>query len=505
MFNNRLDYKIALLWLLDALPNHSGRSMDVQKLFLEKHQEEIPQEDFRELPSGGYRWAKEVQWSRYECVQSGLMDSPSTGVWRLTEQGRQWLRENRDDRSLDLSPPKRNLLKPEINKTNLEMPSGSEDEPKMSSMLEVFGDFFVPLMRILDGLPNRAGQSGEVLLLFERAYREQIAPDLYTQNQSKHIRWEHNVRWSREKLKLLGFVDAPQYGIWRLTEKGHQWLVDHPEATHLSVGKAKSGQMTKSTRFVHSQNAPEIESNTAMEFLASLQTALDDPLKTVFGSIYYEFIQRSNYLQIRLAGFAGCHYEIILRRTKHEIALHFESSAERSKARLRGFEPHIDSLSQTLNMPIYAGDFQTRGWTQVRIETRSRPFLPSLANEYAHLVTRFVVATLPILKNIYTGEKAAQTTTNKVKVATSYPMHAILDQEVANVRAYLEGRTSLQVSDEKLCDWINFCYLFGMYTEGRDLFALVNGAEVNPWYFERTKRIVKVCDQKANLLQARNG
>jgi len=371
-------------------------------------------------------------------------------------------------------------------------------------MLEAFGDFFVPLMQILDGLPNRAGESGVVIKVFEQTYRDQIDPYQYTQNKSGNIRWEHNVRWSREKLKLLGFIDAPQRGIWRLTEKGHLWLAEHPEATRLSIQKSKSKRKKSSTPPAPVQKAVTIQPESESGFLAALQEYLSGSFQPIIGSVFYEFVQRSNYLQIRLAGFSGCHYEFILRRGKHEIALHFESSAERSQARLRGFEPHIDALSQSLGTPVLAGNFQSRGWTQVRIEKRTQPLSKGLVKKYADLVVRFVAATFPILQEIYANDGGVRRQSiDKEKLADASPLHKILDQEVETIRIYLQGRSSLQLSDEKLCDWVNFCYTFGMYAEGKDLFALVSGADVNPWYYERTKKIAKVCEQKAKLVEMR--
>jgi hypothetical protein len=371
VFLSRLDYTIALLRLLETLPNRLSRSQDVQQLFLREYQDEIPPEDFEELSSGGYRWAKEVQWSRYECVRKGLMDAPAKGVWQITEKGIQWL--------------------------------------------------------------------------------------------------------------------------WKKTE-----TIQSP--THKPVARIK----TQSDSYGTEKGTTATKSTQSDIFFTALEDNLQSSLKPIVENTHFNYIRRSNYLQIRLAGFGGCHYEIILRRTKHEIALHFESSAERSQARLRSFEPHIESLSQTLKMPVYAGAFQTRGWTQVCIETPPKPLTASLVEEFAYLVEQFVAATFPILKTVYAGDKTAHTaTSNMEKFTSGHPMHAILDQEVINIRLYLEGRSSIPTSDEKLCDWVNFCYIFRLYSEGRELFSLVNGAEVNPWYFERTKRIAKVCEQKMNLFESR--
>jgi len=389
-------------------------------------------------------------------------------------------------------------------------------------MLETFSDFFVPLMRILDSLPNQTGQSGDVLLLFEQTYRDQIAPGQYTQNQSGNIRWMHNVRWSREKLKQLGFIDAPQHGIWRLTKKGHLWLVEYPDATHLSIDEPKSKPKKSTLPAVPIQNSTAIQSEPVIDvtaafmkefllssesgFLAALKETLLGSLKPIIGIVFYEFVQRSNYLQIRLAGFSGCHYQIILRRDKHEIALHFESSAKRSQARLRGFELHVDELNQMLKMPVLAGNLQSRGWTQVRIELQAEYLSKKLVRKYADLVLRFVAATFPILQKIYSDDKNIhRRSIDKGKLAVSTPLYKILDQEVETIRVYLQGNSSLQPSGEKLCDWVNFCYTFEMYAEGKDLFYLVSRSDINPWYYERTKKIAKACEQKVKLAETGRG
>jgi len=72
---------------------------------------------------------------------------------------------------------------------------------------------------------------------------------------------------------------------------------------------------------------------------------------------------------------------------------------------------------------------------------------------------------------------------------------AILDREIAAIRNFLNGR-SARPSDERLCDWVNFCYEFELFREGRDLFRLVDPSQVNTWYYERTRRLAKVCAMK---------
>lgn len=368
-------------------------------------------------------------------------------------------------------------------------------------MIEVFDDFLVPLMRILDNLPGRSGVASDVLRLFEENYRDQLIPYQYTDNESGRIRWEHNVRWSREKLKNKGYLDAPKIGIWRLTQEGHEWLVEHPDALRISGGRQSTRRGNRLTAFLEQPEKieqPMIENN----FLTSVREKLYESLQPIMGSVPYEFNRRANFLQIRLAGFQGCHYEITERRAKLTIALHFESSAERSQARLKSFEPHIDELTQALKTTVHAGNFQGRGWGQVFIEEIRHPLIDISIQKDAELILKFVAATYPILQTVYISNNRNHRRKNdQVGYAVDSPLYRILDQEVGTIRSYLQGRSILQPNDEKICDWVNLCYMFSLYTEAKELFSLVNEADVNPWFYERTKKIAKACEHKAKMLK----
>ena len=74
--------------------------------------------------------------------------------------------------------------------------------------------------------------------------------------------------------------------------------------------------------------------------------------------------------------------------------------------------------------------------------------------------------------------------------------HEILDDEIATIHSYLNGQLINCPSDEKLCDWIHFCYSLELYQEASELFPLIEKSGVNPWYYERSRKIAHVCDQK---------
>lgn len=95
------------------------------------------------------------------------------------------------------------------------------------------------------------------------------------------------------------------------------------------------------------------------------------------------------------------------------------------------------------------------------------------------------------------GKRKPRQRAEKAGRGAKSSVYSILDRELKTIRSYLVGSSSLQPDGEKLCDWVHFCYTLELYAEGRDLFALVNPAEVHPWYFERTKRIARLCEFKA--------
>jgi hypothetical protein len=89
----------------------------------------------------------------------------------------------------------------------------------------------------------------------------------------------------------------------------------------------------------------------------------------------------------------------------------------------------------------------------------------------------------------------------KVELYNAHSKHMILEREIGIIKSFLEGHSSYQPTDEKICDWIYLCYTFEMYGEGRDLFCLIDLTDINPWYYERTKKIAKACEQKVKSSQ----
>ncbi len=100
-FSGRHDYEIPLLRLLCQLPEGQGKAREICRSFEREHSDQIPNNDYHTPEKAQQpRWEKHVNWCRYSLSKRGFVESPRHGVWRLTEQGRQWARENPDTDAL---------------------------------------------------------------------------------------------------------------------------------------------------------------------------------------------------------------------------------------------------------------------------------------------------------------------------------------------------------------------------------------------------------------------
>jgi|GEM_PF-5818097 len=126
---------------------------------------------------------------------------------------------------------------------------------------------------------------------------------------------------------------------------------------------------------------------------------------------------------------------------------------------------------------------------------------PPLHNEIRERAKNFI---LPRIGNsdverlsFYDDEMAKRAIADNEIVAETTSLQSVLARQVETIRAYLQGRGTSHPDSEKLCDWVQFCYMFGLYKEGRDLLSFISPSEVHPWYYDRTKKLARLCELKA--------
>jgi hypothetical protein len=79
------------------------------------------------------------------------------------------------------------------------------------------------------------------------------------------------------------------------------------------------------------------------------------------------------------------------------------------------------------------------------------------------------------------------------KPHTTSSVYDFLDREIRLIQAFLSGTGEQSLTSEKICDWVTLCYSLGLYLEGAELFSWVDATEVNEWYYERTKKMARLC------------
>lgn len=368
-------------------------------------------------------------------------------------------------------------------------------------MFKTVGDYLVPLLRLLDEMPNKRGDASSVIKGFGWRYKQEI-PEAHRRTKRTRVGqlygdpiWEHLVRHARNRAVRFDLMDSPSKGIWQLSEQGHRWLAENPEAARLDR-RRKSKPKEQRARVARRHSVGR-ENNR--EFFGDIEARLPDLLPNEIENERHRYQSRANLWQVIFEAFGGCHYQITLRRDYHEIGLHFESSHLASHERLRAFQPHIEELTGELGEQVQAGTMGPRGsWARVWLEREPEPLNESLASVCAAQLAQFITATFPILQGTLRNRSLRRADRdNGHTIEHTNPVYPILDREIECIRTYLAGRSDQNPSEEKKCDWVNFCYTFELYAEGRDLFRLVAADGVNSWYWERTRKLAKICELRA--------
>ena len=212
---------------------------------------------------------------------------------------------------------------------------------------------------------------------------------------------------------------------------------------------------------------------------------------------------RGNCLQIAYPEFriSHLHYEVYLRKSRHEVALHLESAPEINLAWLEYFKPRVAQLRQSLGYPLQAERWG-RKRARVSMPFPPRPLTAALAQEMGTLMARFIQATYPIMREALAAEPLPSRAWRRRTVSpTDAPerRYRLLDAEVHAVRGFLEGNSDSRPSDERLCYWVYLCLTFELHREGWQLFTLIDPSQVSRTLYERTNRFAQTCQIRAEV------
>ena len=448
------DYEIPLLLVLSEFPNGQGSSADVLRRFWARFQAVVPPEYTERVRAKGntdLKWENIVRWARNSLVKRGLMDAPAYGIWRITDAGREYLAQANGSAPSPMTP--------------LREPGPAPSSDRAYTLL--IGGRSITL-------------SAEDVLATARREIARGLPSAAHDFQS----WVVEVDGHQVGLKwLFGLATGLSHADFKTGEARRA-------LEHLGVTVRRYEDDAEEKKVVAVQDAQKDELTRA-EFIGEASTALEHQFADSGQTATLQIV-RDQLVQVRFHNFAGCHYELWVHAHSVELGLHFESSQKLNYARLAAFLPHQDALNDALDEQVRIEKWG-QGCARVFYEMPKPPLTPALATDHAARLHRLITETLPILREAFAGK--VERPRIEARIETPTRAHVIIDSQIATVRDFLNGRTG-RPSDERICDWVHLCYEYELYREGRDLFALVDPSQVNPWYYERAKRLAKVCAMK---------
>jgi hypothetical protein len=324
-------------------------------------------------------------------------------------------------------------------------------------LFQTYADYELPLLQGLNGLPGGQGATGDVLDLFWQRFSSNIPPEYQMRLPNRReLKWQNMVMWTRNTLVKRGLMEAPRYGVWRITQAGRERLAD---------ASARSAPISAIAPLAQRATAADSTSEGQAMPTNEPPSTLDRVVVFTMAGQRFSQTGRQALEQARRAMKYGLPVE----------AHNYIAWAVEIDGQLVGVK-WLFGLITGLSPAV----FQTN---------QVRPILERLGLAVRHIETR-ANAPSPGGPAPPRPPQGPESVWN----ASRGPV-AIYDTQITAIRDFLNGRAG-RPSDEVLCDWVHFCYNFELYREGRDLFGLIDPSQVNDWYYDRAKRLAKVCAMK---------
>lgn len=205
-------------------------------------------------------------------------------------------------------------------------------------------------------------------------------------------------------------------------------------------------------------------------------------------------------------------YRITFLKTAVEVGYFFPGKSHKARLIVDQLNQHADEISPKLGYVVKAIANSWQPWGKFGFEipilskdsilltpSHTSASITPLQVFYADALVRFVEVTFGLVQNVTAQDFKTYLSSShqKAKEEKLNSYSKIIETKIEMINQVLTG-TAAPPTDEVLCDWVHFCYDFGLYKEGQMLFTYVTIELVNPWYFERTKKVARLCSMKAN-------
>ena len=318
---------------------------------------------------------------------------------------------------------------------------------------------------------------------------------------------EEATRYKDWYVDVDGQRISPKWLFHLITGAGYNEF-DAPQAREklskvgLDAVRVRSTEESNATSQINGSliNPARLKPAERQVFFQKISQRLSKEFPETFGMAKYRFPDRENWFEIHLPNLKG-YYSLRLARQFDEFAYFFPGNTQAAELLAQQLTPHLTTLSEKMEYPVTVVSSYWQTWGRLGFETShglvsDRNEQDSTEIAYARQLGRFVQATYHQLVALLTRRPSVQPAEKAGSNKGNQPQIQILAARLDSIRQVLGGSIATP-SDEVLCDWVHFCYDFELYKEGQMLFTFVTSEQVNPWYYERTKKLARLCSMRA--------
>lgn len=236
-------------------------------------------------------------------------------------------------------------------------------------------------------------------------------------------------------------------------------------------------------------------------FFKQIAEGLSQEFPDAFDKAEFRFPDRENWFEIHFPNLKGF-YCFRFARKFDEFGYYFPGNTKPAKILAQQITPFLGQINEQLEYLLEVSPAYSKFWGRLGFEIppdtiRKRSSYRAAIIAYVQQFGSFVSNTRRLLEKLQTSQNHGQNKKEKEAKVDGLLQSQLLTARITSIRQVIGGSITTP-NDEVLCDWVHFCYEFGLFREGEMLFTYVSPGRVNPWYYERTKKLARLCSIKSS-------